>query len=555
MKRKKSLVSSDEDPLQVQESTPRKRRAVSNDTGKSPQLSTPSTRSRSRAKQSTANTLGESPTPKPKAKSSFFLTPSKNKRAQGVADDTPSQKNADRSAKRKSVGILLNPDEDDAWDGGERLARQIWDIDDESEGDGEENGIRGAEEEPEKKEGYLKEPSTTQRLSKQPRTRVRRRTPTPEGDLPAHEKYFFQNRPGPVLTSDNTLSKLTLLTHEEYFDHLEKHTDHNSENKKALSQIHERSFPQWNFELSEGFNICLHGYGSKRNLLHAFADWLYERYTEPPIIVVVNGYAANITLRSIFATIMGAAMGPEIPSKLGTQPSEVLDLLQSSLNAKPPKRPITILINSIDAIQLRRQSYQALLARLASLPHVNIIATADTPNFLLLWDSGLRDQFNFAFHDCTTFVPYDVEINVVDEVHSLLGRKVRRIGGKQGIGFVLKSLPENTRKLYRLLIIELLTLVGDQHILEDEGDEATGNHRDKAGKEPKEAVIEWRTLFHKATEEFISSSELMFRTQLKEFYDHQMVVSRTDASGVEMLGVPLSQEEMESILEDLVIEQ
>ncbi|EEP79347.1 conserved hypothetical protein [Uncinocarpus reesii 1704] len=504
--------------------------------------------------QEAHSSVDNSPTPKPNRKLNFS-TPSKPLRSQNVANDTPSRtKNADRSAKRKSAGILLNPNEDDVWDGGEKLAREIWDIEEEAEAGNETNNIEGTDDILATTRNHLTETPTKQRGGKLSKTRASRRTPTPEGDIPPHERYFFQNRPGPVLTSDHTLSKLALLTHEEYFDHLEEHTDSYVQERETLLEIHERSFPQWNFELSEGFNICLYGYGSKRNLLQRFADWLYMWYSDPPI-VIVNGYTANITLRSILATIVSAVLGPDAPSKLGTQPSEILDLLQTNLSANPPKQPITVLINSIDSLSLRRQSYQALLARLASFPHINIVATADTPNFLLLWDIGLRDQFNFAFHDCTTFAPYSAEINVVDEVHSLLGRKVRRIGGKQGVGFVLKSLPENTRKLYRLLITELLTMMGDQHVSEDEDNQETKGQRDKASNDPKEIAIEWRTLFHKATEEFISSSELMFRTQLKEFYDHQMVVSRTDATGVEMLGVPLSLEEMESVLEDLVIEQ
>jgi origin recognition complex subunit 2 len=185
-----------------------------------------------------------------------------------------------------------------------------------------------------------------------------------------------------------------------------------------------------------------------------------------------------------------------------------------------------------------------------------MLVTADTPNFLLLWDVTLRDEFNFVFHDCTTFAPYDVELDVVGEVHQLFGRKARRVGGRQGVGFVLKSLPENTRKLYRLLITEILTILGDQDGSDDEdgGADPSQAERGNSGKS-SDAAIEWQTLFNKAAEEFISSSEMMFRTQLKEFYDHQMITSKTDPSGAEMLGVPLSREEMEGVLEELVLAQ
>jgi origin recognition complex subunit 2 len=53
-------------------------------------------------------------------------------------------------------------------------------------------------------------------------------------------------------------------------------------------------------------------------------------------------------------------------------------------------------------------------------------------------------------------------------------------------------------------------------------------------------------------EEFVCSSEVNFRTLLKEFHDHQMVESRKDAMGTERLSVPFRREELESMLEELV---
>ena len=46
---------------------------------------------------------------------------------------------------------------------------------------------------------------------------------------------------------------------------------------------------------------------------------------------------------------------------------------------------------------------------------------------------------------------------------------------------------------------------------------------------------------------------MAFRQLLKEFHDHQMVVSRKDGMGGELLGVPFMREEMEGILEDLTV--
>lgn len=486
----------------------------------------------------------KTPTHKSKARG-LFATPTKPKSATAA---TPSRvKNADRSARKKSARVLFEQDDDAAWDGSERLAEEILHGD---EPDTEKAGQplaesiepEDAEEAPEK---GVKQPK---RRAGRPKGARNKRSPTPEGELPAHERYFFQNRAGPVKTSNATLNKVPLLTHEEYFEKLGQYEDPCKEEKEYLQSLHHRSFPQWAFEFDEGFNICLFGYGSKRKLMDEFAEWIYNHrlsVTTTPIIVMVNGYTPGISIRSIFATIVTAVMGDDAPSKLGAQPTEVLELLQSALNSR--EEPVTVLINSIDAPPLRRAANQALLARLAATPRIRLLVTADTPNFPVMWDISLRDQLNFVFHDCTTFLPFSAEADVVEEVNTLLGRKGRRVGGKDGVGFVLKSLPENARNLYRLLLTELITLLDDGHQSDGEGE------ADGGGKADDETGIEFRLLYQKATEEFVASSEMMFRTLLKEFHDHQMITSRMDASGMEILGVPLSRDEMEGVLEDLVL--
>jgi len=495
----------------------------------------------------------KTPTQKDKAKS-LFATPTRDTKL-----STPSRiKNADRSAKRKSARLLLEQDEDDVWDGADRLAEEIL-ADEEESDDGapvdEDQDVRESVEAdvaaPAAEDAAGTETQTPKRRRGRPKGAKNKRSPTPEGELPPHERYFFQNRAGPPQTSNNNLSKVSLLTHEEYFEKLRQYVDPHKEEKELLLQLHRRAFPQWYFELCEQFNICLYGYGSKRRLVHEFADWLYQRSpsSSPPTIVIVNGYTPSISVRSIFATIVSAILGPDTPSKLGAQPTEVLEFLQSVLKSRRPAAPVTVLINSIDAPPLRRATNQALLARLAATPGISVLATADTPNFTLLWDVSLRDQFNFVFHDCTTFAHYEAEMtNVVDEVHNLIGRRGRRVGGKEGVGFVLKSLPENARNLYRLLLTELLSGMDQGHGSDDE--DAEDNH---ARRDHEETGVEFRTLYHKAAEEFIASSEMMFRTLLKEFHDHQMITTRTDASGMEVLGVPLSREEMEGVLEELVL--
>ncbi|PQE16694.1 origin recognition complex subunit 2 protein [Rutstroemia sp. NJR-2017a BBW] len=476
----------------------------------------------------------------------LFATPTKAAGITGT-DETPRlRRNIDRSARRKSTRTLIErtilgniSDNDDEE---EDIANQIYESGEEGEPDAEdEQNTVGLPDD-------VGEPSTP---SKRGRGRVkgskaRQRSLTPPEELAPHDLYFSQNRPGRSKTANSNLSSLALLDHEEFFKLARDYKDQHATDMNFLQDVHAKSFNQWQFELSQDFNICVYGWGSKRPLLLKFAEHIYERMTDHSRekIVVINGYVQNLTTRDVLNTVAGAIAGAG--TKLGSQPTEMLDNLISLLDEDETQH-ITLVIHSIDGAVLRRSAAQMVLSRLSSHPQVHLIASADHPSFPLLWDSSLRSTFNFLFHDCTTFLPYTVEIDVVDEVHDLLGRSGRKVGGKGGISFVLKSLPENAKSLFRVLIGEQLAAMDENVMAEDEeGDGMTGgiNRRSEPG-------VEYRVLYQKAVEEFICSNEMNFRTLLKEFHDHQMIESRKDALGTEMLRVPFRKEELENILEDI----
>ncbi|KAM3080983.1 Origin recognition complex subunit 2 [Clarireedia jacksonii] len=477
----------------------------------------------------------------------LFATPTKATGITGT-DETPRlRRNIDRSARRKSTRTLIErtilgniSDNDDEE---EDIANQIYESGEEGEPDAEdEKNTIGLSED-------VGEPSTP---SKRGRGRIkgskaRQRSLTPVEDLAPHDLYFSQNRPGRAKTANSNLSSLALLDHEEFFKLARDYKDQHAIDMKFLQDVHAKSFNQWQFELSQDFNICVYGWGSKRPLLLKFAEYIYERMSDhsKEKIVVINGYVQNLTIRDVLNTVAGAISG--VGTKLGSQPTEMLDSLISLLDEDETQHVILV-IHSIDGAVLRRSAAQMVLSRLSSHPRVHVIASADHPSFPLLWDSSLRSTFNFLFHDCTTFLPYTVEIDVVDEVHDLLGRSGRKVGGKGGISFVLKSLPENAKSLFRVLIGEQLAAMDENAMAEDEeGDGMNGgiNRRSEHG-------VEYRVLYQKAVEEFICSNEMNFRTLLKEFHDHQMIESRKDALGTEMLRVPFRKEELENILEDIV---
>ncbi|KZF19183.1 ORC2-domain-containing protein [Xylona heveae TC161] len=495
----------------------------------------------------------------------LFATPTKSRGNDNAEiDATPTAvRNADRSARKKSARRLIertmagdvsdgeNIEEDD-----DDLARRIY---------GEADGGEPWDEEPlgqpvgdvEEVDTATAEPQTPSKRGRgRPKGSKNKPSPPPPPDMPAYEQYFYDNRPAGVKTSNHTLSSLNLLTHEEYFSLIREYVDPHEREEAFLEELHTRSFDQWLFELNEGFNLCLYGWGSKRRLATKFASYIYHSQTEKissqesPKIIIINGYAPNLSPRDFLSTISNLLFRHSESStsnlKLGAQPADVVDSILSHLTSKPPSTPLTIIVHSLDAPPLRRSATQTLLARLAAHPKVNLIATADIPNFPLLWDSSQRSQFNFAFHDSTTFTPFGPEISAVDDVHELLGRSGRRIGGREGVTYVLKSLPENARNLYRILVAEQLVVLEEGVGLDmDAGLNGTS-------ADAENAAVEYRVLYQKAAEEFICSSEMAFRTLLKEFHDHQMITSKRDALGTELLSVPFRKDELETILEDII---
>jgi origin recognition complex subunit 2 len=417
--------------------------------------------------------------------------------------ETPRRQRNDRSARKKSARALIEKvvggvSSDEEAD--EDIAREIYESSEDDEAAEDGIGARHGEDTDEIPDEAPTPSKTPRGRAKGKTARTRKKSPTPPRDLPPHELYFAQNRPGAARTSNNTLASLKLLTHEEYFSLLRDYKDPHEGDIRFLDSIHTQSFPQWSFELSQGFSVCLYGYGSKRPLLHKFAKHIYDAIPDHGShrIVIVNGYVrANMSsLRDILSVVAGA-IDPQHNLAAGG-PSVMMENLKGLLSTHDIT--ITIVLNSIDAAPLRRPGFQSILAQLAAHPQIQFACSADTPDFTLLWDSSLRSSFSFVFHDCTTFAPFTAELEVVDDVHELLGRKARRVGGKEGVTYVLRSLTENARNLYRLLVGEILVALDDE--------------ADSLGEHPG---VEYRMLYNKAVEEFICSSEMAFRTLLKEW--------------------------------------
>lgn len=148
-----------------------------------------------------------------------------------------------------------------------------------------------------------------------------------------------------------------------------------TEHEKAVStmfQDYQQHFPKWMFILNEGFNILLHGLGSKRTLLQSFHQAMLADET----VLVVNGFFPSLMIKDILDSITNDILEMSITSR---NFHEVVDAIQEEL-LDQPNTHIFIIIHNIDGTMLRSHKTQLVLSRLAKISQIHLLASLDHIN-------------------------------------------------------------------------------------------------------------------------------------------------------------------------------
>jgi origin recognition complex subunit 2 len=341
-------------------------------------------------------------------------------------------------------------------------------------------------------------------------------------------------------TSNNTLSTLPVLDHSEYIDIIEHLPLKHKTERNILTQLHQRQFPQWYFELMSGFNLIFYGYGSKRRLLTTFAKTVL---TDMPLLVV-NGCFPSISLKSIFANILGSIL-KEPHGMSGSVEDHTSFIFDYFCRSDRAIDKLYILIFNLDGVNLRSERTQTCLSILASNPNIHVAASIDHINAGLLYDNVRASRFNWVWHDITTYEPYIAETSFEN---SIMVRREKALGIR-GIEHVLGSLTDNARGIFKTLC--------EHQIAATNKSDAASNGNAISGKshsvKPQDVGVAYGVLYKKCREAWLVSNDLTFKTQLTEFRDHQIIQSRRMADGTEILYIPLSNDQLINILENLEI--
>ena len=110
--------------------------------------------------------------------------------------------------------------------------------------------------------------------------------------------------------------------------------------KAALRAAHQARFGRWWADLRAGNSLLLHGFGSKRDLLHAFA----AECTGDGSRLEVDGLQPGLAARHVLQWAAAAARGAEPAAHRGRPAQELLD----AVAAEHPRRRLYVVIHNID---------------------------------------------------------------------------------------------------------------------------------------------------------------------------------------------------------------
>lgn len=369
-------------------------------------------------------------------------------------------------------------------------------------------------------------------------------------------------------------------------------------------------FPKWRYELQQGFNIILYGWGSKRQVVNSFA----EEAREHGDVVLVNGYDDMVGMADLLTALEGVVRrneeedgGEEVlddPAKKGKARANKLSPLESRVHRLLPSlssrtaRPIFLVIHSLDRTPaLRNPKSISLLALLAHQPRLRFVASIDHLRASLLFPHSLAagrptfsssstsnlstsssDQrsFNFLYHSIpvvpgTTPPSYLIEALYSQTLSHLLPHSVfppasttfsltSTSGTSSGTSgpnqitatsasYVLASVTSKSVSLFTLLAS--LQMVSPNYLNRAAMNSNNGN---KLNLEDGGYVIPpWATRLDKikkmATDRLLANSNEQVEALLSEFLDHHVVRKGEGAPQV-VKGMEMPEEEQERDGED-----
>ncbi|CAP23624.1 Protein CBR-ORC-2 [Caenorhabditis briggsae] len=279
--------------------------------------------------------------------------------------------------------------------------------------------------------------------------------------------------------------------------------------EKQLENLEEKEFPKWMIYLASGFNILLHGIGSKRQILTDFEKEL-SQYTYLRVDARKDGLNMKALLNAI-----NENMNLNCPVKR----SQTTISWARAIKRKMHGQQLILLIDNIEAPDWSisvtkdfRNDQEALCELLENRESVKLIATVDHINSTFIWNSRQVASLFFVHITVNTFeIPLQELMTGDSRLLGLDSRSNQSVHTMSSLDAFWKSLASNSQKLFRLFFQMYF--------------------------DAKKPVKFW-DLFNAAKDDFIASTDSALRTQLVEFKDHRVLKwTRGDDGNDQLSGI------------------
>lgn len=375
------------------------------------------------------------------------------------------------------------------------------------------------------------------------------------------EGYIDQKKPIRAhKKSRNSMTMAPSITKEE-FTTISKtlNTIFHKSSRICLKKYQTELFPQYCFEVTQGFSLLFYGIGSKRKFLEDFvlnylSPKLYlqqyecnnnELEIEGIPCIIINGYNPSCNYRDIFQSISNVMLSEELAKSETKYWNNHVSLQTNRMiehyKDMPWEIKLIILVHNLDGPALRKDPFQNMLSSLALIKQISIVTSVDHIQSPLLWDSSRSQNFNFVYHDITNFESYTIESSFRDIMKF---SKESTNMGSNGVKYVLESLTNNSKRMFKLLLQNVMSNMKHQQNIN-----LTDSRRANITY-----GVHFSDFFQMCTNEFIASNEIFLRSMLREFIEHRMVQISKDKSGNEIVYVTYSYGEIQKLSNEILDE-
>ncbi|KAL4481090.1 hypothetical protein ABPG72_015045 [Tetrahymena utriculariae] len=282
------------------------------------------------------------------------------------------------------------------------------------------------------------------------------------------------------------------------------------ENTEKVKEDKAKAIVKACFMIQSGFNVCLHGYGSKRQILQEISD-LFINYPK----LIIQGYSAASQIQQILQKlkyIVVKVTGQNSGSKRTEGILEYLKQQEKNMGDIAKQVPfILIVFHNIDSKQFIEQDSVRTLSTILDLPYVKAVCSIDHVKYPIVFTSKFLEAFNFSFIEVHTHQCYLHEFKVSQNTFNLR---------KEKEGEALKYIFRSLTKVQKEIIQFVAKYVKDK-LEQNPGSSIQINGQTEDGQI---IGLTSKDLSEMLIDEMILGSEQSLKENLLEILDHKVFI-------------------------------